>query len=83
MLPFFAIIHPLVDACSVSVLVAGGRSRERVIAHNAMAFALQMPLGMVFAAAAGTCVMAATGKMPVVPVGAGTGWQPVLLSTKK
>ena len=42
----FTIIHPLVDACSVSVLVAGGMTWERVIAYNAMAFALQMPLGM-------------------------------------
>lgn len=46
MLPLFTIIHPLVDACSVAVLVAGGMTWERVIAYNAMAFALQMPLGM-------------------------------------
>ena len=45
MLPLFTIIHPLVDACSVSVLVAGGMSFERVIAYNALAFALQLPLG--------------------------------------
>ena len=47
MLLLFTIIHPLVDACSVAVLVAGGMSWERVIAYNAMAFALQLPLGMV------------------------------------
>jgi len=46
MLPIFTIIHPLVDACSVSVLVAGGMSWERVIAYNAMAFALQLPIGV-------------------------------------
>lgn len=46
MLTLFTIIHPLVDACSVSVLVAGGISFERVIAYNALAFALQLPLGM-------------------------------------
>lgn len=37
---------PLVDACSVSVLVAGGMTWERVIAYNALAFALQLPLGV-------------------------------------
>ena len=46
MLPLFTIIHPLVDACSVSVLVAGGMTWERVIAYNALAFALQLPLGV-------------------------------------
>ena len=46
MLPLFIIIHPLVDACSVSVLVAGGMSWERVIVYNALAFALQLPLGV-------------------------------------
>ena len=42
----FTIIHPLVDACSVSVLVAGGMTWERVVAYNAMAFALQLPIGV-------------------------------------
>ena len=46
MLALFTIIHPLVDACSVSVLVAGGATWERVIAYNAMAFALQLSMGM-------------------------------------
>ncbi len=46
MLPLFTIIHPLVDACSVSVLVAGGMTWERVIVYNALAFALQLPLGV-------------------------------------
>ena len=46
MLPLFTIIHPLVDACSVSVMVAGGMTWERVIAYNAMAFALQLPIGI-------------------------------------
>ena len=27
---FFTIIHPLVDACSVAVLIAGGMTWERV-----------------------------------------------------
>lgn len=39
-------IHPLVDACSVSVLVVGGMTWERVISYNAMAFAFQLPIGM-------------------------------------
>ena len=46
MLPLFTIIHPLVDACSVSVLVAGGMTWERVLAYNALAFALQLPIGV-------------------------------------
>ena len=46
MLSLFTIIHPLVDACSVSVLVAGGMSWERVVAYNAMAFAIQLPIGV-------------------------------------
>ena len=43
---WFTLIHPLVDACSVSVLVAGGMTWERVVAYNAIAFALQLPLGV-------------------------------------
>lgn len=46
MLAFFTLIHPLVDACSVSVLIAGGMTWERVVAYNAMAFALQLPAGI-------------------------------------
>ena len=46
MFSFFTLIHPFVDACSVSVLVVGGMSWSRVIAYNAMAFALQLPLGL-------------------------------------
>ena len=46
MLALFTIIHPFVDACSVSVLIAGGMTWERVIAYNAMAFALQLPAGV-------------------------------------
>lgn len=46
MLPIFTVLHPLIDACSIGVLVVGGRSWERVVAYNAMAFALQLPLGM-------------------------------------
>ena len=46
MLRIFTIIHPLVDACSVSVLVAGGATWERVLVYNALAFALQLPMGM-------------------------------------
>lgn len=47
MLALFTIAHPLVDACSLSVLIAGGMSWQRVIAYNAMAFALQLPMGLV------------------------------------
>lgn len=46
MLPFFTFLHPLVDACSVSVLVLGGMSWQRVLAYNALAFTLQFPLGV-------------------------------------
>ena len=46
MLPFFTILHPLIDACSVTVLVVGGMSWQRVLAYNALAFALQFPLGV-------------------------------------
>lgn len=46
MLPIFTILHPIIDACSIGVLVVGGRSWERVVAYNAIAFALQLPLGM-------------------------------------
>ena len=46
MLTLFTIAHPLVDACSLSVLIAGGMSWQRVIAYNAMAFALQLPMGL-------------------------------------
>ena len=46
MLPLFTTLHPLVDACSVTVLVIGGMSWQRVLAYNALAFALQFPLGV-------------------------------------
>ena len=46
MLPLFTILHPLVDACSVTVLVVGGMPWQRVLAYNALAFALQFPLGV-------------------------------------
>lgn len=46
MLPVFTIIHPLVDACSVSVLVAGGATWERVLVYNALAFTFQLPIGI-------------------------------------
>lgn len=46
MLPLFTILHPLVDACSVTVLVMGGMPWQRVLAYNALAFALQFPLGV-------------------------------------
>ena len=43
---WFTLIHPLVDACSVSVLIAGGMTWGRAMAYNAIAFALQLPLGV-------------------------------------
>lgn len=46
MLGLFTLIHPLVDACSIGVLAAGGMTWERVIVYNALAFALQLPLGV-------------------------------------
>ncbi len=46
MLAMLSIVHPLVDACSMCVLLAGGMSWERVLAYNFIAFALQLPLGV-------------------------------------
>ena len=40
-------LHPLVDACSAAVLVVGGLDWERILAYNAMAFAVQFPLGVI------------------------------------
>lgn len=45
MLLLLTILHPLIDACSVTVLVAGGFTWERTVVYNALAFALQCPLG--------------------------------------
>ena len=39
-------LHPLVDFCSVAVLATGGITFERWLAYNALAFALQLPLGV-------------------------------------
>ena len=47
MLPILTITHPLVDACSMSVLAAGGMSWSRILVYNAVAFALQLPMGVV------------------------------------
>lgn len=41
------LLHPLVDACSATVLVAGGFTWERAVVYNALAFALQLPLGVI------------------------------------
>ena len=46
MLARLTIVHPLVDACSLCVLLAGGMTWERVLAYNFLAFALQLPLGV-------------------------------------
>lgn len=44
---FATLLHPLVDACSATVLVAGGFTWERAVVYNALAFALQLPLGVI------------------------------------
>ena len=68
MLSILTIIHPLVDACSMSVLVSGGMSWQRILLYNALAFALQLPLGVLLDARsrlarvgflAGTCLVCA------------------------
>ena len=41
------VLHFLVDASSVTVLAVGGFSVQRLIAYNVLAFALQLPLGIV------------------------------------
>ena len=46
MLLLFTLFHPLVDACSVTVLVVGRMSWQRVLMYNELAFALQFPLGV-------------------------------------
>ena len=46
MFPRLVILHPLVDACSVTVLVSGGLAWERILAYNAIAFAVQFPIGV-------------------------------------
>lgn len=58
MVAIFTLIHPLVDACSFSVLLMGGMEWERVLVYNALAFALQYPLGLVLDARNGWCGMA-------------------------
>lgn len=46
MLFLFTIMHPIVDACSVSVLSVGGMTWERVFMYNFFAFAMQFPFGI-------------------------------------
>lgn len=46
LLDVFTVAHPLVDACSFAVLIAGGMTWPRIIAYNAIAFALQLPIGL-------------------------------------
>lgn len=80
MLVPFTAMHPLVDACSYGVLLAGGVTWERVLAYNAVAFALQLPFGVALDACpalvkgglfAGTAL--AVGGAVASVVGAG-GW---------
>ena len=53
MFMLFTIFHPLVDFCPVAVLAMGGVSVERWLVYNALAFALQLPLGTVLDARPG------------------------------
>lgn len=46
MLTLFTALHPLVDFCSVAVLAMGGVTFERCLTYNALAFALELPLGV-------------------------------------
>lgn len=46
MLGVFTFAHPFVDACSMGVLIAGGMTWRRILAYNAIAFALQLPVGI-------------------------------------
>ena len=46
MLALLTIAHPFVDACSACVAIAGGLTSGRILAYNAIAFATQLPLGM-------------------------------------
>ena len=80
MLPIMTITHPLVDACSMSVLAAGGMSWSRILVYNAVAFALQLPMGVVLDArpglvrggfVAGTCLVCAATLAAAFGVG---GW---------
>ena len=46
-MPIFTILHPLVDALSVSVLWLGTQEWQAFFAYNFCAFALQLPLGII------------------------------------
>lgn len=46
MLALLTVAHPFVDACSACVAIAGGLTPGRILAYNAIAFATQLPLGM-------------------------------------
>lgn len=46
LLAFLTVLHPAVDACSATVLVIGGLSWKRIFVYNAIAFAVQFPLGV-------------------------------------
>jgi len=46
MLAILTLAHPLVDACSVCVAISGGLTPGRILAYNAIAFAGQLPLGI-------------------------------------
>ena len=63
MLPILTIMHPLVDACSMSVLAVGGMTWSRILLYNVLAFALQLPLGVLIDACprlAGRCFLFGT-----------------------
>lgn len=78
------LLHPLVDFCSVAVLVTGGNTVERWFAYNALAFALQLPLGVALDARPGWlragfavgCALAAGGAMAAAF--GWTGWLPLV-----
>jgi len=78
-------LHPLVDFCSVAVLVSGGLTADRWLVYNAIAFALQCPLGFAIDALSPFARKVAFGSgCAFVAAGAallqGGGWLPLALA---
>ena len=76
MLGLLTIMHPLVDACSMCVLAAGGMTWNRILLYNVVAFAMQLPLGVVLDARprlARIAIFAGPGLVSAATLAAATG----------
>lgn len=77
MLGVFTVAHPLVDACSMGVLIAGGMTWPRILACNAIAFVLQLPVGILADARPGmlrNCFFCGTALVLAAALGAAVGF---------